>query len=53
MDTIALWARNGDAAREAIELGDLIHLDTAPEELTDEFLSFYAVGSEITPRRPR
>jgi hypothetical protein len=33
MDTIELWARNGDAVREAIELGDLVHLDTASEEL--------------------
>lgn len=40
MDTIELWARNGDAVREAIELGDLVHLDTAREELTDEFLLF-------------
>ena len=40
MDTIALWARNGDAVRQAIELGALVHLDTASEELTDEFLLF-------------
>lgn len=40
MDTIELWARNGEAVREAIELGDLVHLDTAREELTDEFLLF-------------
>ena len=40
MDTIKLWARNGDAVRQAIELGDLVHLDTASEELTDEFLLF-------------
>jgi len=40
MDTIKLWARNGDAVREAIELGELVHLDTASEELTDEFLLF-------------
>jgi hypothetical protein len=40
MDTIKLWARNGDAVRQAIELGELIHLDTASEELTDEFLLF-------------
>jgi hypothetical protein len=37
MDTIKLWARNGDAVRQAIELGELVHLDTASEELTDEF----------------
>ena len=40
MDTITLWARNGDAVRQAIELGELVHLDTASEELTDEFLLF-------------
>jgi hypothetical protein len=40
MDTIELWARNGDAVREAIEMGALVHLDTACEELTDEFLLF-------------
>src|SRR6266850_7851420 len=40
METIKLWARNGDAVRQAIELGDLVHLETASEELTDEFLLF-------------
>lgn len=40
MDTIKLWARNSEAVRQAIELGELVHLDTASEELTDEFLLF-------------
>jgi len=40
METIKLWARNGDAVRQAIELGELVHLETASEELTDEFLLF-------------
>src|SRR2546426_8498376 len=40
MDTVKLWARNGDAVRQAIELGELVHLDTASDELTDEFLLF-------------
>src|SRR5881296_4117864 len=40
MDTIKLWARNGDAVRQAIELGELVHLEAASEELTDEFLLF-------------
>ena len=40
MDTIKLWARNGDAVRHAIELGELVHLETASEELTDAFLLF-------------
>jgi hypothetical protein len=40
MATIKLWARNGDAVRQAIEWGELVHLDTASEELTDDFLLF-------------
>jgi hypothetical protein len=46
METIKLWARNGDAVRQAIELGELVHLDTASEELTDEFLLF-AIQSRL------
>ncbi len=49
MDTIKLWARNGDAVRQAIELGELVHLDTASEELTDEFLLF-AIESGLLQR---
>jgi hypothetical protein len=49
MDTIKLWARNGDAVRQAIELGELVHLDTASEELTDEFLLF-AIESGLLAR---
>jgi hypothetical protein len=33
-----LWARNGEAVRQAIERGELVHLETASEELTDELL---------------
>jgi hypothetical protein len=40
MDTIDLVARNGDAVRQAIELGDIVPIDTASEELTDAFLLF-------------
>jgi hypothetical protein len=40
MDSIKLWARNGEAVRQAIELGELVHMETASEELTDEFLLF-------------
>jgi hypothetical protein len=40
MDTVKLWARNGDAVRQAIALGELVHLDTASEELTDALLLF-------------
>jgi hypothetical protein len=38
MDTINLWARNGAAVRQALALGELVPLDTASEELTDELL---------------
>src|SRR5499426_1739839 len=40
MDSSKLWARNGEAVRQAIELGELAPLETASEELTDEFLLF-------------
>ena len=40
MDSIKLWARNGEAVRQAIELGALVHMETASEELTDAFLLF-------------
>jgi hypothetical protein len=40
MDSIKLWARNGEAVRQAIELGEIAHIETAREELTDEFLLF-------------
>ena len=40
MDSIKLWARNGEVVRQAIELGEIAHLETASEELTDEFLLF-------------
>ena len=31
MDSIKLWARNGEAVRQAIELGALVHMETASE----------------------
>jgi hypothetical protein len=40
MDRIKLWARNGEVVRRAIELGEIAHIETASEELTDEFLLF-------------
>ena len=40
MDSVKLWARNGEAVRQAIELGEIAHIETASEELTDEFLLF-------------
>ena len=38
MDSITLWARHGEAVRKAIELGTLVHVETASEEFTDAFL---------------
>ncbi len=32
--------RNGEAVRHALELGEILHIDIASEELTDEFLLF-------------
>ena len=46
MDTIALIARHGEAVRHAIALGDIVHMDTASEEITDEFLLF-AINSGL------
>jgi hypothetical protein len=40
MESIKLWARNGEAVRQAIEWGEMAHLETASEELTDELLLF-------------
>ena len=40
MESIKLLARNGEAVRRALELGEILHIDTASEELTDEFLLF-------------
>jgi hypothetical protein len=40
METINLIARNPEAVRRAIEMGEIVHLDTASEEITDEFLLF-------------
>ncbi len=40
MDSLRLWARDGEAVRQAIELGEIAHLETASEELTDAFLLF-------------
>src|SRR2546427_12451183 len=40
MDSLRLWARDGEAVRQAIELGEIAHIETASEELTDEFLLF-------------
>jgi hypothetical protein len=40
MASIKLWARDGEAVCQAIELGEIAHMETASEELTDEFLLF-------------
>ena len=48
MDGIKLWARNGEAVRQAIELGEIVHMETASEELTDEFLLFAMESGLLT-----
>src|SRR5215470_4445440 len=40
MDSIKLWARDGEAVRQALEFGEIAHMETASEELTDAFLLF-------------
>jgi Transposase DDE domain len=40
METIKLWARNRAAVTQALELGEIVQVETASEELTDEFLLF-------------
>jgi len=52
MDSMKLWARQGEAVRQAIELGEIAHLETASEELTDEFLLF-AIESGLLKRWAR
>jgi hypothetical protein len=32
MDSMKLWARNGEAVRQAIELGEIAPIETAREE---------------------
>jgi Transposase DDE domain len=48
MESIKLWARNSEAVRQAIELGELVHMETASEELTDEFLLFAIESGLLT-----
>ena len=40
MESIKLLPRNGEAVPQARELGEILHIDTANEQLTDEFLLF-------------
>lgn len=40
MDGVKLIARNEEAVRQALTKGQVQHLDTASEEITDEFLLF-------------
>jgi hypothetical protein len=48
METIALMARNGEAVRHAIELGDIVPMDTASAELTDELVLFASNSGWLT-----
>src|SRR2546427_11138955 len=47
MDSLKLWARNGEAVRQAIELGEIAHIETASEELIDEFLLWLLLDSGV------
>src|SRR5256714_6004640 len=49
MGSMKLWARDGEAVRQAIELGEIAHIETASEELTDEFL-LCAIDSGLLKR---
>jgi Transposase DDE domain len=49
MDGVKLIARNEEAVREALTDGQVQHLDTASEEITDEFLLF-AIESKMLPQ---
>lgn len=40
MDSMQLWARDGEAVRQAIELGEIAHIETASEELTEGCAQF-------------
>jgi hypothetical protein len=40
MDSLKLIARDREEVRQALERGEVLHLDTASEEITDEFLLF-------------
>ena len=46
MERIKLWARNGAAVRQAMEWGEIAHIEMASEEFTDEFLLF-AIASGL------
>ena len=43
-----MWARNIEAVHQAIELSELVHMETAGEELTDEFLLFALESGLVT-----
>jgi hypothetical protein len=44
MDSITLWPRNGEAVCQAIELGEIAHLETASEELTESAIQVHDVA---------
>jgi hypothetical protein len=46
MEAVKPWARNGEAVRQAVELGEIVHIETASEEITDEF-SLFAIESGL------
>ncbi len=50
MGSMKLWARDGEAVRQAIELGEIAHIETASEEFTAAFLLF-AIDSGLLQTR--
>jgi hypothetical protein len=49
MDSIQLWARDGEAVRQAIECGEIAHMAMARAELTDAFLLFAIESGLLQP----
>ena len=43
MDSLKLWARNGEAVRQAIELGEIAHIETATDRACDVII----LGAEL------
>lgn len=43
-----LWGRNGEAVRRGIEAGKILHINTASEEIADEFLLFRCRGCVLS-----
>ena len=46
MESLTLWARKGEAVRQAMALGERAHIETAREEVPDE-LRLFAIASGL------